>query len=322
MKKLAVFLLCFSFAILPFTACSSENQGTQEEKQETVLEVDQMVTVADVAEVTYKKSMVAKRIDPPNPSSFYTYYEAEDGFVFFDMVMDIKNLAAESVDAEDIISGSVAADSGSYEIDRCWMESENGGDFAVSASLDALEQGRMHIVAKVKEGDKDFKALLKIGEQELTVNYNAETTVFEKKPIALNEAIAAEDFGEITVLSAQYLSDIVPSNPGYFYSHYQVDDASKIYIDVKVSVKNLGTSKKDVDNFFGISAIYDGKYNYNGFTVLEEADGSDFNTFASLDPLETGTIHGIVEIPTEAQAGPVEVKFYFDGEEYYYTMPQ
>ena len=116
------------------------------------------------------------------------------------------------------------------------------------------------------------------------------------------------DFNEETKLKSVsmkiievYLTDdVIPPGATGFYSHYEAT-AGKLYLDVIATVKN--TSKKSVSlrDYFDVSAKI-GKNEYSGFTVLEEKNRSDFDSFGSIDSLSTEYAHMIIEVPDNVDA--------------------
>ena len=77
------------------------------------------------------------------------------------------------------------------------------------------------------------------------------------------------------------------------------------------------------DNIAGVIGTYDEKYRYVSTTVFEEDGGEDLseNTSTnSLAPLESNTVYYLIEVPAEAENGPVVVEIYIGGQEYMYTI--
>ena len=92
---------------------------------------------------------------------------------------------------------------------------------------------------------------------------------------------------------------------------------------MKLTVKNLDSSELDYDTIAGIKCIYDGTYEYSGFTVFEEDGGADLSSYtniSSMAPLEENGIYFLVEIPDEAAAGPLTMELYLAGQYCHYHV--
>ena len=98
------------------------------------------------------------------------------------------------------------------------------------------------------------------------------------------------------------------------YNYYKPKDSENLYADIVVDIKNLEGSEIDVSDLLSsIKAIYDKKYEYEGFVVMELADGSDFeeNSY-KIKPLQTRKIHILVEVPKIAKSDDKPVDLSFD----------
>ena len=137
----------------------------------------------------------------------------------------------------------------------------------------------------------------------------------EKKEIA--------DFAELTIQGAKFANKITPPNPDSFYSYYEVKDASNTYFDTVIKVKSLLTEGKSADEFVSVKVVYDNKYEYNAFSTIEDKGGADFTytNITSIEPLKTGTLHFIAEVPAEVAKDkkPIQVIVSTNGEDYTYT---
>jgi hypothetical protein len=85
-------------------------------------------------------------------------------------------------------------------------------------------------------------------------------------------------------------------------------------------VKNLKGSTLDIEHIAGVKAIYDGKYKYDSFVIIEEEQGADLTTYADIEPLDTAIGYYLIEVPEMVENGPVELEVYVLGETYYYTV--
>ena len=114
-----------------------------------------------------------------------------------------------------------------------------------------------------------------------------------------------------------------PPNPDTFASAYKVGDEKNIYLDVMVYVKNTQGKSFNLDDAIDFKLVYDGKYNYDGFSVIEEADGSDLESayISYLSPLMTAKMHFPIEVPLEVRDSGKEYAIIMEvyGEEYQFT---
>ncbi|MFC3800893.1 hypothetical protein [Cohnella sp. GCM10012308] len=142
--------------------------------------------------------------------------------------------------------------------------------------------------------------------------------------LTLKSPLTVADFAEITLTKAAFTSKVVPSNPGSYYSYYEVKEAGNIYLDTVLKVKSLLTSEKESDEFASVKIKYDDKYEYDSFAVIEESGGSDltYSSITDIEPLKTGTLHFIAELPKEASKDTKSIKVMvtMQGKDYTYTM--
>lgn len=168
-----------------------------------------------------------------------------------------------------------------------------------------------------------------VEKDEATTTENNEETeqkeeVVKEEPkieaINLDETKLIEDFAEITVKSNKFGKVINPPNPGSFYSYYENKEVDQIYLDTIISVKSLLTSGKSSDEFADVKIIYDNKYEYNTFSVIEENGGADFTytNITGIEPLQTGVLHYLASVPTEIEndGKPLKAIITINGEEY------
>lgn len=124
--------------------------------------------------------------------------------------------------------------------------------------------------------------------------------VDEIQKIEVGQAVTIPDLCEFTVTSASLKKEVVPPNPADFYTYYSEKDG-KTYVDVAISTKNLRTTARSADEFGTVTIYCSGGYEYGSFSTIEENGGSNFTytNITNVDPLETGVIHYIAEIPNE-----------------------
>lgn len=131
-------------------------------------------------------------------------------------------------------------------------------------------------------------------------NKDISNQIISTKPISLNETLTTQDW-EITLIGTEFSQDVIPPTPDTFYSHYQVKDTTNTYLVVKLDMKNISTISLHADDNISLKAIYDGKYEYTGFSTLLAQDNSDFDytNITSIAPLTKRTLYYLIEMPKD-----------------------
>ena len=106
-------------------------------------------------------------------------------------------------------------------------------------------------------------------------------------PIAEKETISIADTCEFFVDYTDITDDVMPPQPGDWYSHYEAENG-KVYVDICVAYKNLSTKDRGADEIINATLVYGGKYQYSGFSMIEESNRSDFtySNITSIAPFE------------------------------------
>jgi hypothetical protein len=138
--------------------------------------------------------------------------------------------------------------------------------------------------------------------------------------LSVGNTAIVDDVCEITLDYSEITNDVEPKNPTSYYSHY-VADSGKTYVDVCVAYKNIATNDivaSDTTN--DEKLIYAGKYEYSGFSCIEEDDRGDFtySNITTISPLTTEYMHYIFEVPEEVGTSDKQIEVYlsFAGKEY------
>ncbi len=139
--------------------------------------------------------------------------------------------------------------------------------------------------------------------------------------IALGETILGADY-EFTLTNVTFSYEVLPPNTSSVYTSYPAD-SGKVYIDVSADLKNTMERNIRIDELFTVSACYDGKYQYPGFTVV--GDDNQFiwaSSYTAALPLETCKAHGLIECPVEVDTSgkSVVVTIEIDGAPYEYVL--
>lgn len=117
--------------------------------------------------------------------------------------------------------------------------------------------------------------------------------------IKLNESITVPDFCEFNIKDIVFAKELYSSNPAEYYHYYESKDPEATYLDIRILLKSLLPESKEVSDFIDIEIIYNNKYKYKAYPLAEKPDGSDFDSFAYIDPLRKLLTHSFVEVPLE-----------------------
>lgn len=141
-------------------------------------------------------------------------------------------------------------------------------------------------------------------------------------PISIGETIVTDEM-ELTLTNVELTYEVLPPNTSSVYSRYAAE-SGKVFVHMEADVKNLMTRNISIEELFITSVMYDGKYPYTGFTVVNKGDNSfDWvGSYVAATPLETCKAHGIVECPAEVDTSgkSIVVSFEFGGTTYEYVL--
>ena len=278
-------------------------------------------------EIKMKSMEFATRVDPPNPDSFYTYYEVKDsGKIYIHSVFEVKNLRGNNLSSDEILSVKITYDGKYSYTSFSVIEKDGGGDFTYTGitGIAPLTVGVLHFMAEVPLevrdsgarvelsiavsnkaftciGETDNPATVLLSKQNKITNSN---TSWQKYQVLTDgETVIEDGYAEMTIKKADFTSTVKPTNPGRFYSYYEVKDSSLTYAHLVLSFKNLKPTSAEADKMVGVEIIYDNKYAYTGFSAIEENGGSNlrYTNITRIDPLTSGTIHYMVEVPLEVR---------------------
>ena len=333
------------------TVAEKENSVDEEQEESEVVEdttpvlgVGETVTIADVCEFYVDYTNITNDVMPPQPGSWYSHYEAESGKVYVDICVAYKNLATGNIAADEVLNG-ILIYGDKYEYKGFSMiEEESRSDFTYSniTSIAPLSTEYVHylfevpeevqtseasLAAKMTIGSEDYKIVVKEGnsgaeeaasadETEEAAETKTSGAVIDGETVVTKNAEFYVDYSNIT-------SDVMPPQPGSWYSHYEAE-SGKVYVDFCVAYKNTSSSNVGADDVLSAKLTYAGKYEYGGFSMIEEESRSDFtySNITSIAPLSTEYVHYLFEVPEEVanSSETVEISFSIDGNSYTYTV--
>ena len=300
----------------------------------------QTVSIPDTCEFYVDYTNITNDVVPPKANGWYSHYEAEKGKAYVDFCIAYKNLSSTDQSADDILHATLIY-GGKYQYSGFSMiEEDNRSDFTYSniTSIAPLSTEYLHylfeVPDEVQSSSGDLAIFFTLGGNSYTVAVR-EGTAGEVS--AVNENAVAKTSGsvkkgdiiaivndcEFFVDSSSITHDVVPSNPGSWYSHYEADDG-KAYVDFCIGYKNWHQKKVAADDVLSATLVYAGKYEYKGFSMIEEENRSDFtySNITSIAPLCTEYLHYLFEVPDEVSTSSesVEIKFTIGGNEYSYKV--
>ncbi|MFS8212691.1 YgdI/YgdR family lipoprotein [Paenibacillus polymyxa] len=143
-------------------------------------------------------------------------------------------------------------------------------------------------------------------------------------PIKKGETVTIQDFADITVTGNKISKKIEPSKPGDFHTLYESKETDSTFFAIFIKAKNLGAEGIKADKIAEVNLKFDNKYDYDTFSTIEERGGEDFTytNITSVDPLKTGTLYYLSEIPNEVAKSdkPLKAEIKIQDKVYEYTI--
>ena len=108
-------------------------------------------TIPDLCEFTVDYADLKKEVLPPNPTSFYTYYQEEDGMTYIDVAISTKNLRTTARRADDFGKVTAVCGTGYEYTGFSTIEEKNGGNFTYTniTDVDPLETAVIHYIISI-----------------------------------------------------------------------------------------------------------------------------------------------------------------------------
>lgn len=146
-----------------------------------------------------------------------------------------------------------------------------------------------------------------------TTKEDSETANKTKFSVIENNTV--QDVCEYYLKGINVTKKIKPSIVTGLYSYYDVQSEDNTYIDIILDVKNLNSESKTADNLI-TTKIKINNNEYKCFSVVESADDSDLENYASINSLETRLIHYLVEVPLTEVTGEMEIILTINGKNF------
>ncbi len=144
----------------------------------TATSVNRKITVSGCCELIVTRVVFSSVVKPPNPGSFYSYYETKSfDTTYLDVVVQIKNLKSTGKAADEFANVTILFD-GQYEYNAYpVLETADGSDFTYANiySIDPLLTSKVHFLTevpkKVETSPKSLVIIIKAGKEEYRIFY-------------------------------------------------------------------------------------------------------------------------------------------------------
>lgn len=298
---------------------NEDTEGKSEDSSESdKLEVDlkKKNSVEDIIEYTIKTIETTSKLEPSNVSSFYTYYEPDDGNTLLHIEMDVKNLSDKDIDIDDVMKVTFTIDGNKYSAQPVLEEED---DFAYTTSIKQLMTGRIHFFTNIPTdlATDEINLNIKINDKSYETTFDLEEVKPEKNYVKKGDKLSKKDLSEVTIKSIKFTDKVEPSNPSSYYTYYEVKDTSNTYLALKINVKNLKGDSLDADKVMNAKLIYNDKYTYDCFSTIEKDGTFTYTNITSIDPLKKSVIYYLFEVPKEVKDGDVELQINYAGDKYF-----
>lgn len=320
-----------------------EEENISAEDTMQVIVPGEPVSIEDVADFYIDYIDITDNVMPPSQGSWYSHYEAEDGKAFVDICVAYKNLSSSNVDADKTISGMLIYNNKYEYTGFSMIEEDNRSDFTYSniTRIAPLTTEYLHYLFSVPEevensnnsielimniGGGDYKVIVREGSGEGEVSEeNSESSVSPSKTsgsVVDGEKVVTAN-SEFYVDYSNITNDVMPPSPGNWYSHYEAEEG-KAFVDFCLAYKNTSGKSVDADSVISANLKYADKYEYTGFSIIEEDSRSDFtySNITSIAPLNTEYLHYLFTVPENIvnSSESIEISFSIDGNQYRYTV--
>lgn len=355
MKKLLMLLLLVTLGMGLIVACGNKNNidnatvdsnsvETEAPEKNEISKVDNTPVISIGESITTNECefsidyiSITNDVMPPSPDNWYSHYEAEHGKVYVDFCVAYKNTANGNIDADKVVSGKMIY-AGKYEFTGFPMiEKDNRSDFTYAniTSIAPLTTEYVHYLFEAPEevasSNQSIMLKMNIGGTDYNVNVrDGDGTDAEETTPQTGKTSGAVELGEIVVTKdaefnidyADITKDVMPPHPGSWYSHYEAD-SGKAYVDICFAYKNTSGKNVRADGVISAKLKYANKYDYSGFSMIEEDSRGDFtySNITSIAPLSTEYIHYLFEVPEEVQNSTesIVITFSISGNTYTYA---
>lgn len=178
----------------------------------------------------------------------------------------------------------------------------------------------LHCAISVPETETALTLRLEVGDTVYSCHYTLHTQLSAAREIVPGDTVEEAARVAVTLTDVADTDRVDPSNATGFYTYYEVDDPENTYLVVRMEAQNLHTEALACDELVNISACFQGKYRYTGFAVTEDADGTGFDAYSTILPLEKRQLYYLIKVPDAVIGTELELTLFLGGVEYCYRQ--
>lgn len=278
-------------------------------------------TLGAVGELTFDGGFSCEKLEPPLSSGVHISYSPADGKIFVVLSAKFTSAASTKSRVDDLFTAAIAPKgSDAYVTASCYAVTDGGSELDSRPPIDPLATQEVYLVFAVTKGSENDEYVLLLQDRDggsYTGDFSLAQFQSAVPELKIGDTIS-DDTIELTVENVYFADSLYPPKAGGYY-HYFEADSGKVYLIVKVTATNRKGNDMKYDSIAGVSCIYQEKYNYSSFCVLEEDGGEDLNSYPgqySIAPLDQGTCYYLMEVPEVVQEGPVTITIYAAGQYY------
>lgn len=183
----------------------------------------------------------------------------------------------------------------------CGQKNNSSGEDGIKTKVPSVENS-----VESKQEDEDIQK---------NTEQNTQQDATENELFSVVGYNTVQGFCEYYLAGLNVTPRIEPSIITGTYSDYNVKTEGNIYIDVILDVKNLKNEDKMADDLI-TTKIKINNNEYTCFSVVESADGSDLESYASIKALESRKIHYVAEVPITEATGEIEIILTVNGKDF------
>lgn len=147
-----------------------------DEKPENVVKLNDVIKIDEVCEAKLISKEIANTITPQSTGGYYTYYEAESGKVYVDLLVQYTNKENTAVDVDNAIVGCTLTYDNEYYYDGfCVGEYDDRTHMGTNAEVEPLSDGYIHLLfevpKEVKNSDKKISITFVIDGESFLFNF-------------------------------------------------------------------------------------------------------------------------------------------------------
>ena len=336
-------ILLFSFSL---AGCSLFSSLGKESLPDS-FKIGDTIVIPNNYEIKMKSVEFAPKVMPDDPATFYSSFEVDDqNDTYFHTVFEVKNLGASQKTPAEIMTVTLLEDDKTGYLCSGWVERNGDFDLAGEAFVIPLSTDVIHYLTEVPvrlaNGAKPPTVQITVNGHTMTypgdgsVGSDLITLDLGDEPeenanwqdgeeISLEQPIAEEGFGKLTVAKTSFTSSVEPTNKGSLYAVNDAKEQNRVYWDAEISFENLAADSVEATEVLDAVAIFDNKYEYSSFILVEqEGNSADLldGVMVTINPGTTEKMHYIFELPKELEnsSRPLALVITCNSKDYYYKF--